>query len=159
MIPKKLYIILDDDVQGMVEKDVVNKGIDKYIQDELVRCDCSRIVDGMRLMQTIGMPYRYEISRLVAGIQYALNNNLIDDDKAKEYKSKLEALHRRNLKYEETNPPIIYDKKKRTTASRTTKKKKAVEGTLKGFEKAPTAKQINAQVRANLLANLKLGVK
>ena len=64
------------------------------------------------MMQTIGTPYQYEVSRTLYGINYALEQGWIDENKRDEYVSKLVALHKRNLKYEEDNPPIIYDKKK-----------------------------------------------
>ena len=83
------------------------------------------------------------------------------ENKKDEYVSKLVALHKRNLKYEEDNPPIIYDKKKGLNKTTRTTRKKAKEGTLEGFEKpkkekAPTAAQLNAQARAKLISKLKI---
>ena len=83
------------------------------------------------------------------------------ENKRDEYVSKLVALHKRNLKYEEDNPPIIYDKKKCVKKTTRTTRKKAKEGTIEGFEKpkkekAPTAAQLNAQARAKLISKLKI---
>ena len=158
--PKKYTMKLDEQVEVMAKKDVAQQGIETYVSKELVRLDCSRVLDNMRIMQTIGTPYKYEASRLLVGIEYALDEGLIDENKRNEYESKLVALHKRNLKYEEDNPPQIYEKKGSRKTTRTTRKK-AKEGTLEGFEKpkkekAPTAAQLNAQARAKLISKLKI---
>ena len=115
------------------------------------------------MMQTIGTPYQYEVSRTLYGINYALEQGWIDENKRDEYISKLVALHKRNLKYEEDNPPIIYDKKKGLNKTTRTTRKKAKEGTLDGFEKpkkekTQTAAQLNAQARAKLISKLKINI-
>lgn len=110
--PKKYTMIVDEQVQGMAVKDVSTCGADEFVAKACVRLDCSRIKDDMRMMQTIGTPYKYEITRTLIGIDYALQQGWIDENKKDEYISKLVALHKRNLKYEEDNPPVIYDKKK-----------------------------------------------
>ena len=159
--PKKYTMIVDEQVQGMAVKDVSTCGADEFVAKACVRLDCSRIKDDMRMMQTIGTPYKYEITRTLIGIDYALQQGWIDENKKDEYVSKLVALHKRNLKYEEDNPPVIYDKKKGLKKTTRTTKKKAKEGTLDGFEKpkkekAPSAAQLNAQARAKLISKLKI---
>ena len=159
--PKKYTMVVDEQVQAMAVKDVSTCGADEFVAKACVRLDCSRIKDDMRMMQTIGTPYKYEITRTLIGIDYALQQGWIDENKKDEYVSKLVALHKRNLKYEEDNPPIIYDKKKGVKKTTRTTKKKAKEGTLDGFEKpkkekAPTAAQLNAQARAKLISKLKI---
>ena len=159
--PKKYTMIVDEQVQGMAVKDVSTCGADEFVAKACVRLDCSRIKDDMRMMQTIGTPYKYEITRTLVGIDYALRQGWIDENKKDEYVSKLVALHKRNLKYEEDNPPVIYDKKKGLKKTTRTTKKKAKEGTLDGFEKpkkekAPSAAQLNAQARAKLISKLKI---
>ncbi len=159
--PKKYTMIVDEQVQGMAVKDVSTCGADEFVAKACVRLDCSRIKDDMRMMQTIGTPYKYEITRTLTGIDYALQQGWIDENKKDEYVSKLVALHKRNLKYEEDNPPVIYDKKKGLKKTTRTTKKKAKEGTLEGFEKpkkekAPSAAQLNAQARAKLISKLKI---
>lgn len=161
--PKKYIMEIDEQVKAMVRKDIAQKGIETYVADEFVRLDCSRVLDNMRMMQTIGTPYKYESSRLLYGIDYALKEGLIDENKRDEFESKLVALHKRNLKYEEENPPIIYVKKKGVRKTTRTTKKKAKEGTIEGFEKpkkekAPTAAQLNAQARAKLISKLKINL-
>ncbi len=159
--PKKYTMVVDEQVQAMAVKDVSTCGADEFVAKACVRLDCSRIKDNMRMMQTIGTPYKYEITRTLIGIDYALQQGWIDENKKDEYVSKLVALHKRNLKYEEDNPPVIYDKKKGLKKTTRTTKKKAKEGTLDGFEKpkkekAPSAAQLNAQARAKLISKLKI---
>lgn len=159
--PKKYTMVVDEQVQAMAVKDVSTCGADEFVAKACVRLDCSRIKDDMRMMQTIGTPYKYEITRTLIGIDYALQQGWIDENKKDEYVSKLVALHKRNLKYEEDNPPVIYDKKKGLKKTTRTTRKKAKEGTLDGFEKpkkekAPSAAQLNAQARAKLISKLKI---
>lgn len=159
--PKAYTMIVDEQVQTMAVKDISTCGADEFVTKACVRLDCSRIVNDMRMMQTIGSPYRYEVTRTLIGIDYALQQGWIDENKKDEYVSKLVALHKRNIKYEEDNPPIIYDKKKGLKKTTRTTRKKAKEGTLEGFEKpkkekTQSAAQLNAQARAKLISKLKI---
>lgn len=159
--PKAYTMIVDEQVQAMAIKDISTCGADEFVDKACVRLDCSRIINDMRMMQTIGSPYRYEVTRTLIGIDYALQQGWIDENKKDEYVSKLVALHKRNLKYEEDNPPIIYDKKKGLKKTTRTTRKKAKEGTLEGFEKpkkekTQSAAQLNAQARAKLISKLKI---
>lgn len=159
--PKKYTMVVDEQVKAMAIKDVSTCGADEFVAKACVRLDCSRIKDAMRMMQTIGTPYKYEATRTLIGIDYALQQGWIDENKKDEYVSKLVALHKRNLKYEEDNPPIVYDKKKGLKKTTRTTRKKAKEATIEGFEKpkkekAPSAAQLNAQARAKLISKLKI---
>lgn len=161
--PKAYTMVVDEQVQAMAVKDISTCGADEFFDKAYVRLDCSRIKDDMRMMQTIGTPYRYEVARTLIGIDYALQQGWIDENKKDEYVSKLVALHKRNLKYEEDNPPVIYDKKKGLKKTTRTTKKKAKEGTLEGFEKpkkekTQSATQLNAQARAKLISKLKINI-
>uniref|UniRef100_A0AAU8MHP6 Uncharacterized protein n=1 Tax=Geladintestivirus 4 TaxID=3233136 RepID=A0AAU8MHP6_9CAUD len=161
--PKEYTMPIGNDIKSMAAKDIEACGVDEFIAKACKRLDCSRIINNMRMMQTIGVPYKYETSRTLHGLYYYLVEGNIDQKKYDECISKLVALHKRNLKYEEENPPIIYDKKKGLKKTTRTTRKKAKEGILEGFEKpkkekAPTAKQINAQVRAKFLSNLKINL-
>lgn len=158
--PKAYTMVIDEQVKDMAIKDISTCGADEFVTKACVRLDCSRIKDDMRMMQTIGTPYQYEVSRTLHGINYALEQGWIDENKRDEYVSKLVALHKRNLKYEEDNPPIVYDKKKGLKKTTRTTRKKAKEGTLEGFEKPKkvTAAQLNAQARAKLISKLKINI-
>ena len=161
--PKAYTMVIDEQVKAMAVKDISTCGVDEFVAKACVYLDCSRIKDDMRMMQTIGTPYQYEVSRTLYGINYALEQGWIDENKRDEYVSKLVALHKRNLKYEEDNPPIVYDKKKGLKKTTRTTRKKAKEGTLEGFEKpkkekAQSAAQLNAQARAKLISKLKINI-
>lgn len=161
--PKAYTMVIDEQVKAMAIKDISTCGADEFVAKACVRLDCSRIKDDMRMMQTIGTPYQYEVSRTLYGINYALEQGWIDENKRDEYVSKLVALHKRNLKYEEDNPPIVYDKKKGLKKTTRTTRKKAKEGTLECFEKpkkekTQSAAQLNAQARAKLISKLKINI-
>ena len=157
-IPKKYTMQLDNIDKKLCSGYVARLGIDGAIESQFKRLDCSRVKDNLRLMQTIGVPYTYEMSKLA----YILYTYLSEDeeDKLKSYLNRLVQLHKDNLKYEETNPPIVYDKRKKVKNARTTRKK-AKEATLEGFEKPKrtTAKSLNADIKAAILGNIKLKVK
>lgn len=157
-IPKKYTMQLDNIDKKLCSGYVARLGIDGAIESQFKRLDCSRVKDGLRLMQTIGVPYTYEMSKLAFILYTYLSED--EEDKLKAYLDRLVQLHKDNLKYEETNPPIIYDKSKKVKNARTTRKK-AKEATLEGFEKPKrtTAKSLNADIKAAILGNIKLKIK
>lgn len=157
-IPKKYTMQLDNIDKKLCSGYVARLGIDGAIESQFKRLDCSRVKDGLRLMQTIGVPYTYEMSKLAFILYTYLSED--EEDKLKTYLDRLVQLHKDNLKYEETNPPIVYDKSKKVKNARTTRKK-AKEATLEGFEKPKrtTAKSLNADIKAAILGNIKLQIK
>lgn len=157
-IPKKYTMQLDNIDKKLCSGYVARLGIDGAIESQFKRLDCSRVKDGLRLMQTIGVPYTYEISKLAFILYTYLSED--EEDKLKAYLDRLVKLHKDNLKYEETNPPIVYDKSKKVKNARTPRKK-AKEATLEGFEKPKrtTAKSLNADIKAAILGNIKLQIK
>lgn len=157
-IPKKYTMQLDNIDKKLCSGYVARLGIDGAIESQFKRLDCSRVKDGLRLMQTIGVPYTYEMSKLAFILYTYLSED--EEDKLKTYLDRLVQLHKDNLKYEETNPPIVYDKSKKVKNARTPRKK-AKEATLEGFEKPKrtTAKSLNADIKAAILGNIKLQIK
>ena len=157
-IPKKYTMQLDNIDKKLCSGYVARLGIDGAIESQFKRLDCSRVKDGLRLMQTIGVPYTYEMSKLAFILYTYLSED--EEDKLKAYLNRLVQLHKDNLKYEETNPPIVYDKSKKVKNARTPRKK-AKEATLEGFEKPKrtTAKSLNADIKAAILGNIKLQIK
>ena len=156
-ISKRYIIPLDDSVKRICSNSVAEYGIDKAIENQLHYLDCTRIVNGLRLMQTIGTPYQYEMSKLA----YILDTYLSDDeeDKISLYYNKIAEIHKANLKYEKDNPPIIYDKSKKVKNARTTRKK-VKEATIDGFENSKIQqKSLNANIRKAILGNIKLKIK
>ena len=157
-IPKKYTMQLDNIDKKLCSGYVARLGIDGAIESQFKRLDCSRVKNGLRLMQTIGVPYTYEMSKLAFILYTYLSED--EEDKLKAYLNRLVQLHKDNLKYEETNPPIVYDKSKKVKNARTPRKK-AKEATLEGFEKPKrtTAKSLNADIKAAILGNIKLKIK
>ncbi|MDD7629820.1 MAG: hypothetical protein PUJ60_02085 [bacterium] len=157
-IPKKYTMQLDNIDKKLCSGYVARLGIDGAIESQFKRLDCSRVKDGLRLMQTIGVPYTYEMSKLAFILYTYLSED--EEDKLKAYLDRLVQLHKDNLKYEDTNPPIVYDKSKKVKNARTPRKK-AKEATLEGFEKPKrtTAKSLNADIKAAILGNIKLKIK
>ena len=156
-ISKRYIIPLDDNVKRICSNSVAEYGIDKAIEIQLHYLDCTRIVNGLRLMQTIGTPYQYEMSKLA----YMLDTYLSDDDEDKIslYYNKIAEIHKANLKYEKDNPPIIYDKSKKVKNARTTRKK-VKEATIDEFENSKIQqKSLNADIRKAILGNIKLKIK
>ena len=155
-ISKRYIIPLDASIKNICTNAVAEYGIDKAIENQLHYLDCTRIVNGLRLMQTIGTPYQYEMSKLA----YILDAYLSDEeDKISLYYNKIAELHKANLKYEKDNPPLIYDKSKKVKNARTTRKK-AKEATIDGFESNQVQqKSLNADIRKAILGNIKLKIK
>ena len=64
------YIInLDNSDHNIIDKRVAEKGIEEYLNQQLIYLDCSRILKGMRMMQTIGYPYQREISSYLYAVE------------------------------------------------------------------------------------------
>lgn len=153
----KDYIIeLEQFDIDLINKSIVEKGIDKFLSQQLIYLDCSRIINGMRMMQTIGYPYKVEISRYL----YALD--MIKDDKTiSEYKNNLLIRHNLNLTYEKDNPPIWYDKDKIINTKKENKhprRRKVKEQTIPGFGKEVTAsKSLKSKLAG--CANVKFTLK
>ena len=136
----KDYIIeLEQFDIDLINKSIVEKGIDKFLSQQLIYLDCSRIINGMRMMQTIGYPYKVEISRYLYVLDMIKNDKIIS-----EYKNKLLIRHNLNLTYEKDNPPIWYDKDKIINTKKENKhprRRKIKEQTIPGFGKEVTASQ------------------
>lgn len=137
----KDYIIeLEQFDINLIKKEVAEKGIDKFLSQQLIYLDCSRIINGMRMMQTIGYPYKAEISKYLYALDMIENNNT----KMSLYKDKLLAIHTLNLAYEKDNPPVWYDKEKIVNTKKENKhprRRKVKEQTIPGFGKEVTASQ------------------
>ena len=140
----------------MLNNNIVEKGIENYLSLLLVYLDCSRIINNMRMMQTIGYTYKRYISTYI----YILNN-ILDKNKYSEYVNNLISLHLKNLDYEKENPPIIYDKKGfnefKSKTDKHPRKRKVKEQTIPGFNN-DTSSSLKAKLAgcANVKFNIKL---
>ena len=151
---------LDDADHKMIDQRVAEKGIEGYLNQQLVYLDCSRIIQGMRMMQTIGYPYKREISSYV----YAIDNwnstitcpENYEGNPDEYWIDKLIKRHIANLEYEKENPPVWYDGKSKKVSKR---KPKAKEGDMFPEEtKKAKISKAEAKLAAKLLgANLGFG--
>ena len=139
----------------ILNNNIVEKGIENYLSLLLVYLDCSRIINNMRMMQTIGYPYKRYISMYI----YILNN-ILDNDKYSEYENKLISLHLKNLDYEKENPPIIYDKKGfnefKSKTNKHPRKRKVKEQTIPGLG-TDTSSSLKTKLAG--CANVKFSIK
>ena len=151
-IAKKYHTDLDDADRAIIDRRVEEKGIEGYLNQQLVYLDCSRILQGMRMMQTIGYPYKREICSYV----YAVSGLAEDPESEQIWIDKLIERHNANIEYEKENPPIWYDGKPKKGGKR---KSKAKEGDLFPEEtKKAKVSKAEAKLAAKLLgANIGFG--
>lgn len=103
------YMIeLDDIALRMVENTIRESGsLEAAFRKQLFYLDCLRTYEnGLRAMQTIGYPYRREMS---AAIYIA---EQMEETLKEQLLLELIELHQRNIEYEKLNPPIWYDGEK-----------------------------------------------
>ena len=158
-IIKMYHTELDDIDKQMIDDKVAEKGIEGYLNQQLIYLDCSRILQGMRMMQTIGYPYKREICSYLYVIHNCsdIDYDIIDDKHNCEYwENKLIERHLANIEYEKENPPIWYDDKPKKNSKR---KPKAKEGDMFPEEtKKAKISKAEAKLKAKLLgANLGFG--
>ena len=150
-IAKKYHTSLDSIDINSINKQVVEKGIDKFLSQQLIYCDCSRVVNGLRLIQTVGYPYTREISI------YTYAVSLIDDyNKRKHYEDKLVELHNSNIEYEKTT--TIWYKDKKQKENKHPRRKDYDNKTTNSSTKKPTAKESLNSKLINY-ANVKFKIK
>lgn len=160
-IIKTYHTDLDNADRAMIDRRVEEKGIEEYLNQQLVYLDCSRILQGMRMMQTIGYPYKREISSYLYVLETQVNFLTVEDSDVskfnkQEWINKLLERHQANLEYEKENPPIWYDGKPKKGSKRKTKAK---EGDMFPEEtKKAKISKAEAKLKAKLLgANLGFG--
>ena len=134
---------LDDSDREIIDKRVAEKGIEEYLNQQLIYLDCSRIIKGMRMMQTIGYPYQREISSYLYALETVAGNDFDFDE---EWTNKLLKRHQANLEYEKENPPIWYGGKKAKDKwdkehGKHPRRKKSIEGTIPGMGKEISNKE------------------
>ena len=160
-IARKYHTDLDDADRAMIDRRVEEKGIEEYLNQQLVYLDCSRIIQGMRMMQTIGYPYKREITSYVYALYNLVNFMTVEDSDIDKFDkdywiNKLIERHNANVEYEKENPPIWYDGKPKKGGKR---KPKAKEGDMFPEEtKKSKISKAEAKLKAKLLgANLGFG--
>ena len=152
------YLIELSDFDITLTNQRIKGDIKKAISKQFENLDCTRIVDGLRLMQTIGYPYMREMS-----ITLNMINRLEDESEKESYLSTLLEVHNNNLKYEETNPPIWYGGKKAKReweakqGGKLPRRRKKREQTIPGFE-SKAKKEARLQEIAKAFGNVKFKV-
>lgn len=92
---------------SFVPYEIKRVGLDSFLNYIFNDLDCTRVTkEGLRLMQTIGYPYRDTITKIIFTIE-----NYVEENKQDEYFEKLLKCHSDNLEYEKINPPIWYGTK------------------------------------------------
>ena len=142
---------LDDSDHKVINQRVAEKGIEGYLNQQLIYLDCSRIIQGMRMMQTIGYPYQREISSYLYALETVAGNDFDFDE---EWINKLLERHQANLEYEKENPPVWYGGKKAKDKwdkehGKHPRRKKVVEGTIPGMGKEISNKERLRKLNAN----------
>ena len=137
---------LDDSDHKMIDKRVAEKGIEGYLNQQLVYLDCSRIINNVRIMQTIGYPYQREISSYLYVLEKAVWLDGYQDKHKKEWTNKLLERHQANLEYEKENPPVWYGGKKAKNKwdkehDKHPRRKTMAEGTIPGMGKEISNKE------------------
>lgn len=149
----KDYIIrLSSDITNSVDKEVAEKGIEEYLNQQLRYLDATRtMANGMRPEQTISHIYMLDVSRYL----YVINKypSIIN---VQYWLDKLKERHKANIKYEKENPPIVYDKRKISKPKGTRKRK---EGILPEFEKPSKPKVSKAEAKLAKIKVLNVSLK
>ena len=149
LILKGYYEEISEFTKDFVSNEIAHIGKDAYFEYTFRQIDCTRVTkEGMRLMQTIGVDYRSNITELL----YAIEN--YGNDKSELYE-KLINIHNKNIEYEKINPPIVYDNKKGKIKTKKEPKTKT-KNVDKVKEKKPSDKLIS---HAMSLAGFKLTIK
>lgn len=147
----KPYIVkLDEDFNKILIDNISNYGAETYFDMLLNYLDCTKIVNGLRLHQTIGVTYKLDITRA-----YIVATEYLKEDSNK-YISLLLDVHNKNLEFEKDNPPIIY-KSKKVKEKKEQKEKKEKKEKLK-LTKEDKAK-ISLATKAKTFSTLKFTFK
>ena len=154
-IIKTYHTDLDNIDENLIKKNVAEKGIEGYLNQQLIYLDCTRILQGMRMMQTIGYPYKREISSYIYALENWSSTISCPDDyngNPDEYWiNKLIERHKANLEYEKENPPVWYDGKPKKINKR---KPKVKEGDLFPEEtKKAKVSKAEAKLKTKLLSS------
>lgn len=160
-IAKKYHTDLDSSDRATIDRRVEEKGLGNYLNQQLVYLDCSRVLQGMRMMQTIGYPYKREITSYWYAIDKYYNHrdcplDINEQESYDYYVDRLIERHNANIEYEKENPPVWYDGKPKKGSKR---KSKAKEGDLFPEEtKKAKVSKAEAKLKAKLLgANIGFG--
>lgn len=154
------YIVETDsdwNVDYMINE--VNANDITELLDKLIdRIDCTKVYpSGLRVMQTIGYPYKREITRYLFVL-----NNVENEEIKQEYYQKLIDRHNANIEYEKDNAPVWYSKKyklanERKVKERTSKVTKSRAAKLTKEQKASLT--LKEKIKSMGITKLNLTIK
>lgn len=139
--------------------DEVNvQNITELLDKMLDRLDCTKkYPSGLRVMQTIGFPYKWEITKY-----FFVLDNVEEDNIKEDYYQKLVDRHNSNLEFEADNPPVWYSKKyklanERKAKERTSKVTKSRAAKLTKEQKASLT--LKEKIKSMGITKLNLTIK
>lgn len=138
--------------------EIYTKSITELLDNILNRLDCTKkYPSGIRVMQTIGYPYKREITRF-----FFVLDNVEEDNIKEDYYQKLVDRHNSNLEFEADNPPIWYSKKyklenERKAKERTSKVTKSRAAKLTKEQKASLT--LKEKIKSMGITKLNLTIK
>lgn len=153
-LDKSDRLMLDNKLDGILPFDDYQAFLDLF-NTHLHYIDCTRTMpNGMRIMQTINEPYKWELARCVYLVNWLKDKN---EDLWKECYDKIVKRHEDNLEFEKTTPPIIYDTLKSKKGNK--RKPKVKEGDMFPEEiKKNKVSKAEAKLKAKLFgANFNFG--
>ena len=140
---------LDRELDGVLPFDDYQAFLDIF-HKHLKYMDCTRTIsNGMRIIQTINEPYKWELARCVYIVNWVKDYNKELWEKCYD---EIVKQHEDNLEFEKTTPPIIYDKLK--PKKNTTRKRKYKEADMFPEEtKKAKISKAEAKLKAKLLGS------
>jgi hypothetical protein len=138
--------------------EIYTQNITDLLDNILNRLDCTKkYPSGIRVMQTIGYPYKREITRF-----FFVLENVEEDNIKEDYYQKLVDRHNSNLEFEADNPPIWYSKKyklanERKAKERTSKVTKSRAAKLTKEQKASLT--LKEKIKSMGITKLNLTIK
>lgn len=119
----KPYIIkLNNFFLRLIDNDLREVGYEEALNRQYKYIDCTRMsttTPNMRLVQTIDHTYKLEISKTLEII-----NKIEDETEQENALAKLLEIHKRNIDFEQENPPTVYKKGKSKSSTRKIKEPK-----------------------------------
>lgn len=141
------YQECDDFQKAIIDIDIKRQGREKTWDIYYDYIDCTRIsANGVRIMQTIGIPYINEMSEILH-----LVYNYFKDDLDNRLQLILNR-HNANIEFEEINPPVIYKDKKKASTIKNINKKKADNKDKTKTPSAAEKKLANKVLKLNALS-------
>lgn len=148
---------LKDEDFSLVRERYNRLGKEKAFEKHLQFMNCTRYFtnSNLRIIQTIGYPYKKEITDIIWFV-----NNFIEEQDKDYYFNKILEQHNENVKFEIDNPPIWYDGKEKRSKSQNSKSTKRTnnnkQNVIKDTKETLTEKRLKQKVVKLNMLNVKL---